>query len=354
MVKYKSHIKDCQLIVKVKLSSNERINERELEFFSKKYIRGLLKARKIKKWGAVSLEYSGPMGVSLFERLKKPVSKYDFFFLMEQIVDIVQKMNRNAMSVSKLVWDIHQVYINETTREISFIYLPLEIIPGQADILKFIDSVIYSTNPMQEQNSEYISRFVYFLKSLNVFDAEKIERFIIKEDRSIVNTIKRHYAGQSGFMTDKPRDYYAHYNLDERTELLEEEGTALLNEETEGTRLLEGEEETTLLQEEKQIYFPSLYRVLTEEKICINKPVFRIGKEQSYADYFVANNNAVSRSHADIIIRGEQCFVMDLNSKNKTFINGQPIQVQKETEIFNGDRLRLANEEFIFYCMEQE
>ena len=74
-----------------------------------------------------------------------------------------------------------------------------------------------------------------------------------------------------------------------------------------------------------------------------------MGKVKSYADYFVSNNNAVSRSHADIITRGQRVFVIDLNSKNKTYINDLPIPVQQETEIFNGDRLRLANEEFIFY-----
>lgn len=38
----------------------------------------------------------------------------------------------------------------------------------------------------------------------------------------------------------------------------------------------------------------------------------------------------------------------DLNSKNKTFINGQAIPAQYECEIFDGNRLTLGNEEFIF------
>lgn len=236
-----------------------------------------------------------------------------------------------------------------------FIYLPLENVEKEADIIALIDSVVYSAKPVQEQNSDYISRFVYFMKGLPKFDAEQIEKFILQEDRSVVNTIKKHYAGQSGFMTDKPKDYYEHYDcddektglLEEATGLLEDEATGLLCEEETG--LLVEEEETTLLENDEQVHFPSLFRVLTEENISINKPVFRLGKEKSYADYFVSNNNAVSRSHADIITRGQRVFVIDLNSKNKTYINDLPIPVQQETEIFNGDRLRLANEEFIFY-----
>ena len=330
MAKYKAKTKECQLIVKVKLSSGEKINERELDFFTRKYIRGLLKAKMVKKFGFTSIEYTGPIGISLFERLKKPITKYDFLFIIEQIVDISQKVQVNSMSLNKVVWDIHNVFINETTREVQFIYLPLENVEKEADIIALIDSVVYSAKPVQEQNSDYISRFVYFMKGLPKFDAEQIEKFILQEDRSVVNTIKKHYAGQSGFMTDKPKDYYEHYDCDD-------EKTGLL------------EEATGLLEDDEQVHFPSLFRVLTEENISINKPVFRLGKEKSYADYFVSNNNAVSRSHADIITRGQRVFVIDLNSKNKTYINDLPIPVQQETEIFNGDRLRLANEEFIFY-----
>ena len=60
------------------------------------------------------------------------------------------------------------------------------------------------------------------------------------------------------------------------------------------------------------------------------------------------NNNAVSRSHADIVTRTKGYFVVDLNSKNHTFINGEPIPVHVEVPIYNGDMLRLGNEEFIF------
>ena len=60
-------------------------------------------------------------------------------------------------------------------------------------------------------------------------------------------------------------------------------------------------------------------------------------------------NKAVGRSHADIITRGQRYYVMDLNSKNRTFINGQAIPSQQEMEIMDGDCVRLANEEFIFH-----
>lgn len=74
-----------------------------------------------------------------------------------------------------------------------------------------------------------------------------------------------------------------------------------------------------------------------------------MGKERQYVDYFVTNNNTVSRSHADIITRGQRYYVIDLNTTNYTYINGKIIPPNSETEIFDGNILKLANEEFEFH-----
>ncbi len=346
MAKQKAKVKNCQLIVKVTLSHREKINSRQLDFFSSKNIRGLLKISNSKKG---YIEYTGPVGISLADRLKKPISKFDFLFVMEQIVDVVQKLNANSLVVNNVLFDVQSVYINETTRELQFVYLPLEVRQVNPEIIGFMEQIIYSAIPMLNEDTEYISRFVYYIKSLKAFDPEIIEKFIYNEDKNIVNTIKSHNVGLSGFMTDKPADYYAHYDKKDNDE--EEQTTRLLfpDDDDEATGLLtQDDEEATGLLIEPQVYYPNLYRQLTNEMISVNKPVFRIGKERSYSDYFVGNNDKVSRSHADIITRGNHYYIKDLNSKNRTFINGAPIMPQQETEIQDGDRIRLANEEFEF------
>lgn len=120
-----------------------------------------------------------------------------------------------------------------------------------------------------------------------------------------------------------------------------------------GTTLLSNAEydETTVLQqwEADRKTEPYLIRNNTQEKFHINKTVIRIGREQQLVDYCVRNNKAIGRSHADIITRGQGYYIIDLNSKNGTYINGKIISAQQETEIFDGDHLRLANEEFIFH-----
>lgn len=97
-----------------------------------------------------------------------------------------------------------------------------------------------------------------------------------------------------------------------------------------------------------QMIAPHLIRKKNNEKISLNKPVFRVGKERSYVDYFIGDNTAISRSHANFISRDGEYFVVDTNSTNHTFVNGTMIQSNVETAIAHGDTIRLANEDFEF------
>ena len=371
-MKIKTKKKDCHLVIKAKAAFGESIDEKELDRFSRIYLRGFLKPRLIKK---NQIEYTGPIGISLFERLKRPLTKRDFLFIIEQIVVAVQKLQINSLPLNNLLMNIQYIYINEVTKEVQFIYVPITP-SSNGNIIEFIESIVYSINPAQEEkDKDFVSRFIYFFRALKPFDINTIEKYIAKEDRSVVSTIKKQNAGQSGFMTNKQQHYYEHYDEqstsgdeptgllseddeatglldDEATSLLDDEATGLLNDEDEATGLLTDtvSEDTALLAENQvNIRYPSLYRVLTEETISINKPVFRLGKEKSYVDYFVTNNIAVSRSHADIVTRGNRFFVIDLNSKNHTYINDRELPVHCEIEINDGDRLKLGNEEFIFH-----
>ncbi len=394
-MKVKAKAKDCQLLVKVKASGSECIDEKELDRFARVFLRGFLKPKLIKK---NLIEYTGPVGVSLYERLKRPLAKRDFLFILEQIVVAVQKLQANNMGINNLVMNLQYVYINEVTKEVQFVYMPTVSGIQNLNLIEFIETFAYSVKPADEKDNDFVSRFIYFFKAMKPFDINKVEAFVAKEDRSVVNTIKKQNAGQSGFMTNKQQHYYDHYDKkkegasdgDEPTGLLSEEdddptgllvedddptgllvesgdddatgllgnndeATGLLNnsEDDEATGLLTSssdEDEATglLVENNANVRFPTLFRILTEETISINKPVFRLGKERSYVDYFVTNNIAVSRSHADIITRGNSYFVKDLNSKNRTYINNQELPIHMEVEIHDGDRLKLGNEEFIF------
>ena len=106
--------------------------------------------------------------------------------------------------------------------------------------------------------------------------------------------------------------------------------------------------ETTVLNATPKVQTPYFTRVKSGERISINKPVFRIGKEKSYVDYFIADNTAISRSHCNIHTENGEYFIEDTNSTNHTYVNGKIINSNVKVKLASGDRIRLANEDFTF------
>ena len=434
MARIKSRIKDNKLYVRISVSWSETLNKGELESLSRKTIRGFFTPVTIKKHRAV---YSGPMSISLRQYLRSPITDYDFLFLIEQIVDATRRFQKNTIPWDRVIWNPDSVFINRTTREVRFLYVPLEGVRQQSRIYEFLDDIVYSAR-MADGTSHLVTDFAYFLHSLKNYDFDRIEAYIAKNNSSIVEMITRS-GGKSGFITDKQREYYKHYAdsndlgtdlladdsetgllpgqgagqayqapfddsatglmdeyqqygtapqpdaadletglLDDRqsfraapqpdaadleTGLLDDRQpfraapqpdaadleTGLLHEEPAANFGYEEFEERTFALKGSRAVYPTLLRVRTGETILVNKPVFRLGKERSYVDYFVSSNDAVSRSHADIITRGQKYYIKDLNSTNRTYINNKPIVADCEMEIVNNDRIKLGNEEFVFH-----
>jgi pSer/pThr/pTyr-binding forkhead associated (FHA) protein len=92
-----------------------------------------------------------------------------------------------------------------------------------------------------------------------------------------------------------------------------------------------------------------LIRTLTGERVDIRGEVLRIGKESSYADYCISDNPAVSRSHATIRRQEGSYFIVDMNSRNHTFVDNQMLPSNIETKLEHGMKIRLGNEELVFY-----
>lgn len=383
--KLKVKFKDSQITVKSKLAKDEQINARELEILNSKIIRGIMKPTVE---GEKKLSYLSPSGIKLEAYLKKGISKNDFFLVIAQILEAVKSIGRNSFNVNNLILNMKYVFVNEMTHELHFVYQPIYSSAIASDLASFLYDVAYSVTLALNEDYKCVNDFIAYLKSLQAVSVIKIEKYLLDVYPQIYKQVKRQKYGQSEYLGSFKNGKDIYYDMDNRkrptplddddaTSLLDEsdadEATSLLEEEEdEATSLLEEEEDeatsllmedeeeatsvlidddeaTSLLCEGPQISYPYLIRKSSFDRVDINKPVFRIGKERSYVDYFVANNNAVSRIHADIITKNNCCFVKDENSTNGTYINGNRLNPNKEVQIFDGDIVTFANDEFEFH-----
>ncbi len=339
MSKLKLSIKKSTVTAMMKAGRKERINETELSQLARIKPCGIMHVTKTKK---DSVTYTCPANINLTDRLKKAVSKYDFFFMMEQIVIMVEDVYNNGLNVNSVRFNMDDVYINEMTKEMYFIYFP--IVGGQesADIVGFIENIIYTMTPVINEDTNYISRFMYYVRSFHGFNGNAIEKYISREERAVVNVLKNKAVTMQQTMQQQ---------IMQQQTMQQQIMQQVMQGSMDGTTVLS--DDGISVQQIQQMqpvnyHFASLTRQVTGEKIELGKPSFVLGKNPEKSDYAVAGNTNISRVHAVITTRNGRYYVMDQNSTNGTFINGRIIKAGQETEILPGDCLMLANEEFIF------
>ena len=329
MSKLKVSIKKSTVTAMMKAGRKERINETELSQLARIKPCGIMHVTKTKKDSVI---YTCPANINLTDRLKKAISKYDFFFMIEQIVIMVEDVYNNGLNVNSVRFNMDDVYINEMTKEMYFIYFP--IVGGQesADIVGFIENIIYTMTPVINEDTNYISRFMYYVRSFHGFNGNAIEKYISREERAVVNVLKNKAVTMQQTMQQQIMQQVMQGSMD---------GTTVLSDDGISVQQIQQMQPVNY-------HFASLTRQVTGEKIELGKPSFVLGKNPEKSDYAVAGNTNISRVHAVITTRNGRYYVMDQNSTNGTFINGRIIKAGQETEILPGDCLMLANEEFIF------
>lgn len=386
MSKLKVKFKNSQITVKSKLSKDEQINAREVEILNSKIIRGIMKPTVE---GEKKLSYLSPGGIKLEAYLKKGITKNDFFLVIAQILEAVKSIGRNSFNINNLILNMKYVFVNEMTHELHFVYQPIYSSAISSDLASFLYDVAYSVTLALNEDYKCVNNFIAYLKGLQAVSVINIEKYLLDVYPQIYKQVKRQKYGQSEYLGSFKNGKDIYYDMDKRrkptpladydsTSLLfekndKDEATSLLIEdvkdtptslldddnneptsllvedEDEATSLLIDDEPTSLLSEGPQITYPYLIRKNSFDRMDINKPVFRIGKERSYVDYFVADNNAVSRIHADIITKNNSFFVKDENSTNGTYVNGNRLSPKEEVQVFDGDIITFANEEFEFH-----
>ncbi|WP_186580087.1 DUF6382 domain-containing protein [Aquibacillus kalidii] len=122
----------------------------------------------------------------------------------------------------------------------------------------------------------------------------------------------------------------------------------------EGTTVLgavsEDEEEgtTTLGISQRITQYPYLIAQNNNEKITIDKEIFKIGRDPKNTDYMCANR-VVGRIHAKVYSCNGEYFVEDNNSTNGSYVNGMKLTAYEKKKIRHEDTIKLANEEFTFH-----
>lgn len=376
-IKVKSKLGLSQLIIKS--LKGQQLNENEVYAINSNRVNGLLHLDVVQKGTAFTLIYNVTGFIPFREYLATPLNKERFARVLQNILSNLKSMESAYFNQQYLLMDFDRVMVNPATQNIYFVYVPIQFFESGTTLREFLLSIIQHASFAPNEDTSYVKDYITILNrgiNFSVFDLEEYINTLLGQKSSSQQGVEcpqchtklktgtnycpacgAKVSGNTGSMGkgvyDPLGDQNKRQQVEENNLHVEEimrkdntqglsDGTTVLGSDYGGTTVL-GSEELYAPQ------YPYLIREKTEEKILVNKPSFRIGKEKQYSDYFVADNSAVSRSHADIITREKRYFILDRNSTNRTYVDGRPIPADTEIEIFSEAKIRLANEEFVFY-----
>ncbi len=123
----------------------------------------------------------------------------------------------------------------------------------------------------------------------------------------------------------------------------------------EGTAFAEEEDENaTCLLASEEVYSRLAKGYLIPEAgrdgvpVAVDQELTMIGKS-SQMDV-ILKEIGISRIHARIVCKGEDCFLSDLNSRNGTRVNGELLKPEEERILTDGDKISFANLQFEWRC----
>lgn len=93
--------------------------------------------------------------------------------------------------------------------------------------------------------------------------------------------------------------------------------------------------------------YPLLRAINGSEVIIISKNEFVLGRNYQTCDYAIHNWN-IGRAHSQINCKEGIYYIIDLGSKNGTFLNGLRLVSNKPYELKDNDRVTMANLDFCF------
>ncbi|MDE6020255.1 MAG: FHA domain-containing protein [Ruminococcus sp.] len=365
-----------QLIIKS--LKGQQISENEVYAINANKVPGLLHLDVVKKGSSFKLIYNITGFITLKDFLKTPLNKQSFARILQNILANLKAVESAYFNQQYLLMDFNLVYVNPNTQHIYFAYVPIQLFESSSSLREFLLGIIQHGTFAPGEDNSYVRDYITILNSGINFSVFELEEYInkllgqnstrtqevecpycknkIKKGTNYCDACGAKVSGNTGNTGKSVYDPLAGTGgiVDEGDDGGEEEvirkdntqglsdGTTVLGADPGGTTVLGSEELESPV-------FPYLIREKTDEKISVNKPSFRIGSERKYVDYWVNDNSTVSRSHADILTREKRYFIIDLNSTNKTYVDGRAILVDKEVELFDGTRVRLSNEDFVFH-----
>ena len=337
---------------------------------------GLLAMEKAETGDTYKYEITGRKTLGMmFERV--PMSGEQIEAVLRGILEVLERGRDFLLSEDNYILLPEYIYLGIPGYEVTLCYYPEYGIPFVEQMGKLFELFLNRVDYREEQAIAMVYALYMQLQEPDI-TLERIKSLLPEQEKpqgeksSGIKEI-RHRKDKPQESSEKPVELYRVKEQGKSVAEVKREGLWERLRKEVGTRLLRsghGTEETvsagpllpaacvretspewgireTKVLSLKREGVPALVSKQSGELIPLTKFPFYVGSLSQYMDLTISDNT-VSRFHAKLIRRDGAVYLTDLNSTNGTRINGQPLNVQEQVRLEEGDRILFAEAEFDF------
>lgn len=320
-MKYRIHTKNSNVMIKAKLALGEKINEREIDYLLKNTVPGFF---QISYDGKKQLMYEAPCALSLEKYLKDTrLDEKTFWKIMTQMLDVEIAAKGRGLYPDHLLMKPDAIFLDEGTLKMYFAYQPVTGAKDMTDnLFALIQDIIYQQLKKNGgMGPDYLIDFQSYLQQGD-YRLEHVRQYIGQAASGGRAVRAGSRAMQQLEQDTEPED------MEQYTVMLGSGGNA---------------QPQPVVQKKVM----QMIRVRTKERTVFSGDVVKIGRS-SQNTYCITGNSSIGRNHAAIVRRGDDCFLKDMGSVNGTAVNGKRLMENQACRLRSGDRIQLADEEFVF------
>lgn len=340
---------------------------------------------EVEEEGRCGFQYNIAYKATLRKYLMQSMGKPEVLKLLETIIEAFRFLKNKGIEEKYLYLNLDYIFVDFVTRDISFLCIPENReLEGNKSLREFLKELLMSIFYKEEEDIYYIAKLVVYVSNNLCIEVENFEELVLSLKEAKVIQSQPQVTSAKPVVPPVPpippaSNFYtpvASPVVSGREETvqgsqpkpikLEAAKPAPSGSLAAHSQIGEHDETTVLttpsgnlkepLKTKRGLFqrtadkkpVPALIRTKNQEKIIVNKNVFRIGKSKTDVDYTVEDNVAISRVHAIIHKRDGVCYIKDNDSTNNTYVNGVILKGEKEQLLMKGMKISLADEEFIF------
>lgn len=334
---------------------NEDVDQACYQLIHDVQISGILPTFLSEKDGKSCLKFNITSRKSLNAISNGGIKCDDFFQMLTKVIDILINCEEYAFEENNFILDCQYIFVKEDTKEVQLLFVPV-IQPIEEESLENrLKQMILQLEYSSSENTAFVSELVKYLEQ---------ESFSLKKFKGYIEQMyaDREPEWKKVLQEGKVRMPELNLSKTRQPEPAQEDWTGPELQTGEGKPAAESgmasakdismeTKSRPIIIHTNQFTKAFLKRCKTNEKVQIDKQVFKIGTERDFVDYCITDNPTISRNHANIVIEKDEYYIIDMNSKNHTAVNGRMLMGVEKAKLIHGSIVQLSDELFEF-CLE--